>query len=445
MLADAAGAGTVAGVDIEQVRADLQKAIDALRAQGDVVAAADAMRHLSFATYGRKDSLPLAEEARRLLEPEPEGAELALVYARLAQEHGIQGHNRESFEWCEKALPLLQRFNLDDEALRTRSNSAACRCWLGDLSAVHDLRVLASEAIDPERAYGTHAVTMTLNNLALGELLFGAGPAAAAEALRSAAELARRRGLGRPSLWYKGNLAEALYDLGEWEEVLLITDEIAEWERGQGHTLIGLMASPLAAMILSARGEVDAAQALIEELLPRAREIESAPIHLSALTAAAAVAASSGESDSARGFVKEFEQLTADATDLLRYLAEIGRVCARVGDLASLERLLDRAGDLDPRLDRFLAGGRALLAEVEEDQARAESLYAELSVSWSNMHCIVEQAHALLGVGRCRLALDRLEQAVPPLREAESIFTRLGARLLAGEAAKLQARAAGAR
>src|SRR5207302_6771226 len=216
MLADAAGAGTVAGVDIQQVRADLQKAIDALRAQGDVVAAADAMRHLSFATYGRKDSLPLAEEARRLLEPEPEGAELALVYARLAQEHGIQGHNRESFEWCEKALPLLQRFNLDDEALRTRSNSAACRCWLGDLSAVQDLREIAREALDPDRDYGTHAITMSLNNLAVTEYRFGAGPAATVKSLRVAAELAGRRGLERPTKWYTGNLAEPLYDLGEW-------------------------------------------------------------------------------------------------------------------------------------------------------------------------------------------------------------------------------------
>src|SRR5207245_3782543 len=198
LLVDAAGVGTVAGVRFEQIKAELEEAIEALLAQGDVVAAADAVRRLSFAMYGRKESVPLAEEARRLLEPGPESPELALVYARLAQEHAIAGHNRESFEWCEKALPLLDRFDLDDEALRTRSNSAAARCWLGDLSAVQDLREIAREALDPDRDYGTHAITMSLNNLAVTEYRFGAGPASTVKSLRVAAELAGRRSLERP-------------------------------------------------------------------------------------------------------------------------------------------------------------------------------------------------------------------------------------------------------
>jgi len=54
---------------------------------------------------------------------------------------------------------------------------------------------------------------------------------------------------------------------------------------------------------------------------------------------------------------------------------------------------------------------------------------------------LVERAHALAGLGRCRLALDRADAAVP-LLEAHAIFTGLGARLNLAEVDELLATAA---
>jgi hypothetical protein len=162
ILADAADLGTAAGASFYQIRAELEEAISALRAQGNVVAAANALRPLSFAMFGRLESLEHADEARRLLEPLPPGPELALVYERFSHEHSMAGRPKDSMEWSNKALPLLERFGLDDQMLKVRSRLAIHRCHLGDLSGIDELRQVAREAVDPERGYETFAVVVTI-------------------------------------------------------------------------------------------------------------------------------------------------------------------------------------------------------------------------------------------------------------------------------------------
>jgi DNA-binding SARP family transcriptional activator/tetratricopeptide (TPR) repeat protein len=430
ILADAADAGVAAGLSFEQIRAELEEAIAALRAQGETVAVARALRHLSFASFARPDSLSFAEEALQLLESQPPGPELALLYARFGQEYAIQGRSKEMTEWGERGLPLLARFGLQDELLETRSRLLTSRCDLGDFAALDELRVLADEALDPARGYGTFAVTRVLNNLGSVEAWHGAGPAAAAEHLRAAVELAGRRGLERPSLWIEANLAEALYELGEWDEVLRIYEETAAWER------VGILAKPHAARVLAARGELDAAAALVEELLAEARELERLTL-ATALAGAAAVEAALGELASAVSRVEEFAQVAPDINAVLGYVAEIGRVCAQAGKLAPLERLLDTASNLDSRLDRFVSTSRAILAEAKGEHDRAETLYTRAEQGWKDHDGVVERAHALVGLGRCRLAAGRAAEAEGPMREARATFDKLGARPLVAEIDRL--------
>jgi hypothetical protein len=48
-----------------------------------------------------------------------------------------------------------------------------------------------------------------------------------------------------------------------------------------------------------------------------------------------------------------------------------------------------------------------------------------------------EEAHALLGEGRCLMALDRAPEAEPVLRQAREIFERLGAKPALAETEEL--------
>jgi len=431
LLAAAADAGTTAGVSFEQVMDELEEAIAGLRAQGDFTAAANAMRQLSFAMFGREGSLALAEEAEQLLIEQPPGPELALVYARLAQEGFITGHTREAKAWVEKAVPLLERYGQADWALRTRAL----------VLDVEDLRELAGEALDPKRGYGAWAVTSVLNSLAIREMWLGAGPAAAADALGAAAELAGRRGLARPARWYQGNLAESLYDLGRWDEVLGINDEIRGWERVAGESSIGTFAPPHAIRILVARGELAAAVAMLDELLDRSRDGETI-FNLCVPIASATVATARGESDLALASMVELENLAESVSleDVLGYLPVVGRVCSAAGDLEPVQRLLEAGNGRELPRNRFVVGVEAIVAEARGENEMAESLYEEACQGFEEYHSVVEHAYALVGLGRTLFACDRGTDAVRPLEAAREIFEQLGARPLVDETEGLLAK-----
>jgi tetratricopeptide (TPR) repeat protein len=267
-----------------------------------------------------------------------------------------------------------------------------------------------------------------LNNLAVAEADFGDGFKAGAEALRAAVDLGSRRGLDRPAAWHKANLCGLLYELGEWDEVLLIHREVARLER------VGVLAHDVAARILAARGKSDAAADVVDELLRGVDELEGPSLRLAAFAAAATVAAAQGESAAAVARVEEFGQTDTDDPLLLaRYLAEIARVCAWTGELETLERLLDRVSGLHPRLERFVLGAHAVVAEGRGEHARAELLHERAEQGWKDHDGVVERAHALLSLGRCRLAGSRAAEAKEPLGEARAIFERLGARPLVAE------------
>ena len=180
---------------------------------------------------------------------------------------------------------------------------------LGDQGALEELRALAREAVDPDKGYATHPITITLNNLAVEEAYRGAGPKATADALLAAADLAGRRGLERPSRWYRGNLAEAFYDLGKWDDVLEIWTDIEAWEEVRGQSAIGAFAPPWAARILPARGQLDEAAALVEAQLPRARAFEGDALMSPILIAAAIVDDARNDTPSAVASSRSSQQL----------------------------------------------------------------------------------------------------------------------------------------
>ena len=66
----------------------------------------------------------------------------------------------------------------------------------------------------------------------------------------------------------------------------------------------------------------------------------------------------------------------------------------------------------------------------------AVRLYEDAARRWDEFGCVLELAHALLGLGRCRAALGRSD-AGGPLAAAADLFALLGAGALAGEAGAL--------
>lgn len=79
-------------------------------------------------------------------------------------------------------------------------------------------------------------------------------------------------------------------------------------------------------------------------------------------------------------------------------------------------------------------------AERAGEHSRAAALYADAAERWERFTEVVEQAHALIGQGRCLLAAGQ-PGAGRPLHRARALFAHMGARPRVDECTDLLARA----
>jgi hypothetical protein len=196
------------------------------------------------------------------------------------------------------------------------------------------------------------------------------------------------------------------------------------------------MARSYEAWVLARRGDVAEAGALVESLLPRAREILDAQILTPVLVVSALVA---GLRDRRAELIELLEELEAATHDKpayrVGYIAEVARICLAADAREPLADLLEGAGE--PRIARrrhSVHGARAVLAELEGRLEEAAGLQAEVAERWAKYGAVVEQAHSLLARGRCLVGLGRLSEAAPQLEQGRELFSGIGARPLVAEA-----------
>ena len=73
------------------------------------------------------------------------------------------------------------------------------------------------------------------------------------------------------------------------------------------------------------------------------------------------------------------------------------------------------------------AYGEALVEEARGEPEAAAAGFADAADLWHGVGVPYEEAQALLGQGRCLVALGRAPEAAAPLAAAREIFARLGA------------------
>ena len=75
-----------------------------------------------------------------------------------------------------------------------------------------------------------------------------------------------------------------------------------------------------------------------------------------------------------------------------------------------------------------MASVHGLVGERRGEYEAAAADFADAAAGWHDFGMPYEEAHALLGQGRCLVALGRAPEAAAPLAAAREIFARLGAR-----------------
>jgi len=183
------------------------------------------------------------------------------------------------------------------------------------------------------------------------------------------------------------------------------------------------------ALILALRGEGSRARPWLDWLESTARESEDVQAGPVGLGAAALVRAALGDKASALKLLGEREAFegadsaSIDADVLPMYV----RAAIALGDVALAERLVAGYDPRNPYTELAVAAAKAALAEARGDLATALAAYLEAAERWERFGVVPETAFALLGQGRCLLALDRPTEAALALRRAREIFGQLGA------------------
>jgi class 3 adenylate cyclase/tetratricopeptide (TPR) repeat protein len=414
----------------------LLEAAEVLHADGDVVSAAKTLLDASNAlviTSGRGREREALLRAIGLLESVPETLELVLAYGEMAHSLWVSGEASEVRAWSEKAMSLGVKLGASAETARALEASGGARFELGDLSGIeemrHALRILTENG-------SVRDTIISYFNLA-GMVARIDGPAAALELLREAGNLADRRGGGTEELLSQRIVF--LYELGRWDELEAEARQLIVWAEAQGSVIDRIFGRVNLIRVLLNRGEPAAAASLGHGLLAEAREMTPSVLMFS-LSAAGALERALGNRDKVRDILQEQARVLAPI-ERQEQLPDIARLAAFCGDLSVLHELVGSSFErTEP--DRCASGSaRAILAEATGSSEEAAAMYEKLSERWAAIHVPFEQAHALLGAGRCLVALGETDRAGHSLRKARQIFAKLRAQPLVQETDALLSRA----
>jgi class 3 adenylate cyclase len=404
LLVKWADAASQAGRPREAAEA-LERALVSLRDLGETEASARALQLRSRVAlrFGEGKGVAFAAEAVDLLKQDKPGPALVAAYGQLANAHYVAGAYVEAVAAADRARGLAETLGLPEpaRALGYRGNS---RALLGDVDGLAEAERALAVLI--ARGAGRDAA-MLQNNLALVRYPLQ-GPARSLADFEEGIAFCRQRGLIEMAAHLETNCPALLAELGRLEEALERADRLAAAleESGDTHSLIEVRSLQLSGRI--ARGE-HGPRADADWLLETARVSGATDVVVFGLAAAsAALAVEAAERASA--LLAELDQAAGvrESPYYARQLAAIVRTALAAGDPELAERLADGLEPRYPLDEHALCAARAQLAERAGDLADGATLYAEAAARWSEFGNVPERAHALLGQGRCLLALAEL-------------------------------------
>ncbi len=362
------------------------------------------------------------------------GPELVEAVARVASKQFVEGSHGAAVEAADRALALAEELALvvPGGALATRGFT---RCKLGDLDGLTD----AERALELLIAAGQgRDAAVVQHNLACMRSYLE-GPAAAVAGLEEARAFSTTRGLVEQVSIHIASSVVFLVGNGRLDEALARADSILPLLRESGNRLFEHVVLAGQAVAFDERGE-DALDPA-EQALEIARGSGHAAHFACAAWGTAPALISAGRIDEAKELLAEVADAAGhDHPDYGHYLARLARAAHALDDDDLLARLAAGVPETLPTQRHALAVVRAIQAERAGEHAEAAALYAAAADRWERFTEVLEQAHALLGQGRCLTAAGN-PGPDQPLRRARALFDQIGARRRVDECDSLIAQA----
>ncbi|MGA7989034.1 MAG: adenylate/guanylate cyclase domain-containing protein [Candidatus Dormiibacterota bacterium] len=407
---------------LSEARAALEEALALHREKSATVGVARTLTALSrmLRMAGDPRSRDLIAEAVTLLEAEEPGPELVNAYASLAGSKGVDAAYVEAIAAAERALDLATDLGLPEPA-RALGVRGYARAYLGDAQGLGDMRRALALAV--EQGLGGAAAVLH-NNLALASWQYE-GPSAALEVCAIGIEFCERRGIAGMALGIAAMRVTILAAYGHPERALADVESVSEHVKtASAWILIELHSVQLRLQVKRGEGAQTAAA---ERLMATARESGEPQLLAPAFAAAAQLMLATGYNERAKALLDELERTSGARGDpyYAALLPELVRCALALGDLTLAAGLTAGVEAHTPLQHHALAACRAALAEAAGDRATAVTAYADAATQWRQFGDVPELAYALLGKGRCLVALGT-PGADGPLREARDLFTAMG-------------------
>jgi class 3 adenylate cyclase/tetratricopeptide (TPR) repeat protein len=399
----------------------MEEALSVLRARGELETTARALQLGSRIALrrGRGEQVALAAEAVSLLEREAPGAPLVEAYTQLANAYSVSGSFGEGIVAADRAAALAEELGLP-EPPRALGYKGYNRASLGEDDGLTEME--RAIALLVERGAGRDAA-IHQNNLAIARYPLQ-GPQRSLEDFELAIAFARERGLGESAALLEANRPGLLVELGRPDEALELAARLAAGyaASGDGHSLAEVRSVEIA--VRYAREDPDS-RGDAEWLAEAGPATGTADVSVMALGCAASVTVS--DPGRARALLVALDRLDGgrETPYYARQLAAIVRVALAVGDRELAGRLAHGLEPRHPLNEHALCAVEAELTEADGGLERAAVRFAEAATRWRRFGNVPEGAYALLGHGRCLVALgtDGAEEA---LREARGVFESLG-------------------
>ncbi len=423
----------------------LERAVDLLSKVGEMRRAAVAMVRLARARshlFAETDEVErlLLRGAVELLEGVGPSEELVIVLTEWGRDRINAGMIDEGAGALERAIDVACKLGIPEPALAL-SILAGHRAKAGDPRWADDSR--RSLALAEEQGLGVERARVWLNYAA--SIALAEGPRRSLEEYDRAFSFADSRGLTEAMLFGRCNRIDALVHAGEWDDALSEVDHLERhFVQACGHAGEVAWIRLVALLPLMWRGRDDDAFRLMGPLIDEVRT-SGLPEDVVLAGVVGAVVTSAKDRAEACGLLEaalsEFASGHGASEWGYDWLYELLPEAARIALSASERGLAQRLRDHTPW---SLAGYRladmhvdALLAEAAGEHESAAAGLADAGRGWHDFGVPYEEGHALLGQGRCLVALGRVPDAAQPLQQAQKIFTRLGATPAFAEADRL--------
>ena len=223
--------------------------------------------------------------------------------------------------------------------------------------------------------------------------------------------------------------AESLLYAGRWDEAIAEADTVGPAPHASIPATDVLLMRQARLLALAWLGEREAEPGELESMLEASRASAHDVEEAFGLLIAALVTGQSSPGCAVELLKRMLATTTREAGAWgAALMPEAGRLAVRGSDPALAERLLgDVKGPLP--VEELARGSIApLLAEARGEHETAAAGFADSATGWHEFGVPYEEGHALLGQGRCLVALGRAPEAAASLAAAHEIFARLGAR-----------------